>query len=375
MQFYSSLFLTSTGLAMYQYFIPLFAQKYGASYFQLGIIGAASALTYVFGAFAVGHFADKINHIWLYALALLINAVATGLFIFSRSVSDIIWFRAFGGIGLSFLWPTAEVLVTDLGSEKTLVKEMGTYSVVWGVGFLVGPGVGGVMIPAFGFGSLFLISSFFILIGFIQAIIGVVPHAHQQSQSSQTLGAFTLSGLQFSVRKLWPWYSLTVIYAMIFAVVTTIFPGYANSVGITPWLIGLLFVVFGISRITVFATIQHYAQLGEAKAVALVSLAVSAAVLLFAFSELFLSFLVALIVLGASFAVIFPISIAIISRSFPTDRAGIAVGSYESVYGIGAVLGPIFAGAIAAALTVTQCFLAVAVLGLLMAGLTRVRKP
>ena len=63
---------------MYLYFIPLFAQKYGASYFQLGIIGAAGALTYVFGAIAVGHFADKINHIWLYAFALLINAIATG---------------------------------------------------------------------------------------------------------------------------------------------------------------------------------------------------------------------------------------------------------------------------------------------------------
>jgi len=358
---------------MYLYFIPLFAQKYGASYFQLGLIGAAGALTYVFGAIAVGHFADKINHIWLYALALLINAIATVVFIFSHSVSDIIWLRAFGGVGLSFLWPTAEILVTDLGSEKTLVKEMGTYSVVWGVGFLVGPGVGGVIIPIFGFETLFLISSSLILIGFIQALVGVVPHAHKQFQSS--LGTFTFSGFQSSMQNLWPWYLLTILYAMIFAVVTTIFPGYANSVGITPWLIGLLFVVFGISRITVFATIQRYAQLGEAKALALVSAAITGAILLSTFSQMFFSFLVALIVLGASFAVIFPISIAIISRSFPSDRAGIAIGSYESVYGIGAVLGPLFAGAIATALTVTQSFLALAVLGLVMAGLTRLRKP
>ena len=374
-QFYSSLFLTSTGLGMYVYFIPLFAQKFGASYFQLGIVGTAGSLTYVFAAILVGHFADKISHMWLYALALLINAISTIVLVFSRSVSDIILLRALGGVGLSFLWPTAEVLVTDLGSEKTLVKEMGIYSVVWGVGFLVGPGVGGLVIPTFGFTILFLISSMLILIGFMQALVGVIPHASPHRASLEALPAFTFSGLKSSARKLWSWYVLIVLYAMIFGVVTTIFPGYANSVGVTAGLIGLLFVIFGVSRIAVFATIQHYVRLGEARALALVSLATSGAILVITVFHMFFGFLLALIVLGASFAVIFPISIALISRSFPSERAGIAIGSYESVYGIGAALGPLFAGAIAAVSTVSESFLAVALLAILMAGLARVREP
>jgi DHA1 family multidrug resistance protein-like MFS transporter/DHA1 family quinolone resistance protein-like MFS transporter len=375
LQFYSSLFLTSTGLAMYLYFVPLFAQKFGATFLQLGFIGTASALTYVVATVIVGHFADRVSHMWLYALALLMNAVATVILIFSHSVSDIIMLRAFGGVGLSFLWPTAEVLVIDLGSEKNRVKEMGTYSVVWGIGFLIGPAVGGAIIPTFGFTNLFLLSSILILIGFIQAVIGIIPHAKPRESTSGIVPNFIFSGLESSARKLWSWYFLIALYAMIFAVVTTIFPGYANSVGVTAELIGILFTVFGVSRIAIFATIQHYVRLGEARVLTLVSLAISGAILVIAILPQFFVFLPALIILGASFAVIFPISITMISRSFTTERSGIAIGSYESVYGLGSALGPVFAGAIAAISTVSESFLAVAVLGLLMAAMAQLRKP
>ena len=62
---------------------------------------------------------------------------------------------------------------------------------------------------------------------------------------------------------------------MIFTIVTTIFPGYASSVGVTAELIGILFAIFGISRVAVFATIQHYLRFGEARALMLVSLMIS----------------------------------------------------------------------------------------------------
>jgi len=360
---------------MYLYFVPLFAQKFGATFLQLGFIGTASALTYVVATIIVGHFADRVSHIWLYAFALFVNVVGTAVLLLSRSVSDIVLLRAFGGVGLSFLWPAAEVLVVDLASEGNRVKEMGTYSVVWGIGFLIGPTVGGTVIPTFGFTNLFLISSILILIGFVQALVGVTPHAKPRERTQATGPAFTFSGLISSTRKLWSWYLLIAIYAMIFAVVTTIFPGYAYSVGVTVELIGVLFTIFGLSRIAIFATIQHYVRLGEARVLTVVSLAICAAIAIIALIPQFFVFLPAIIILGMSFAVIFPISITLISRSFTSERMGIAIGSYESVYGLGAAIGPVFAGTIAAISTVRESFLAVALLGLLMAGTAQLRKP
>ena len=187
---------------MYQYFVPLFAQKFGATFLELGFIGAAGALTYVVATMIVGHFADRGSHMWLYVLALLVNAIATAILVLSHSVSDIILLRGVGGVALSFLWPTAEVLVIDLSSEKNRVKEMGTYSVVWGTGFLIGPALGGVVIPTLGFTSLFLLSSVLILIGFVQAVVWIVPHVTPRERTLGIVPTFTISGLKSSARQI-----------------------------------------------------------------------------------------------------------------------------------------------------------------------------
>jgi len=360
---------------MYSYFIPLFAQEFGATFLQLGFIGAVGALTYVVATMIVGHFADRVSHMWLYVLALLLNAIATAVLVLCHSVSDIILLRAFGGLTLSFLWPTAEVLVIDLSSEKNRVKEMGTYSVVWGTGFLIGPALGGVIIPTLGFTSLFLLSSILILVGFVQAVVALVPHVKPGERTLGLVPTFTISGLKSSIQKLWSWYLLIALFGMIYGVVTTIFPGYANSVGVTAELIGIMFTAFGISRIAVFATIQHFVRLGEARVLTLVSLTISGAILLVAFVPKYFAFLPAIIALGIGFAIIFPISISLISRSFTAERSGVAIGSYESVYGMGAAFGPIFSGAIAALTTVNESFLAVALLGFLMAAIAQRAKP
>jgi MFS family permease len=347
---------------MYIYFVPLFAQQFGATYLQLGYIGTASALTYAVAPAIVGHYADKLSRIWLYSLALLLNAVSTIALVLSRSVSDIVWLRALGGVGFAFLWPTAEVLVVDLVPAEKRLKEMGTYSVAWGSGFLIGPAIGGVALRTLGFTNLFLVSFLLILVAFFQTVLGKVPDA-KGLQKGSTRGNGRI------IRQLLPWYVLIACYGMIFTIVTTIFPGYANSIGITAELIGILFAIFGVARVVVFATIQHYLTFGEARALTIVSLAISGSILMVAVFPSFFAFVAAVIVLGASFAIIFPISITLISRKFPPERAGAAIGSYESVYGVGAAIGPVFAGAVASISTIRESFLVVMLFGLLMAAI------
>lgn len=343
------------------YFVPLFAQQFGATFLELGYIGTSAALIYAVAPVIVGHFADRSSRTWLYAVSLLINAVATVVLTFSRSVEDIVLLRALGGVGFAFLWPAAEVIVVDLVPEDGRVKEMGTYSVAWGFGFLIGPALGGVIVRSLGFANLFLISFLLILAAFFQAVLWVVPYAKPlEKHVPEKVNV---------VGRLLPWYVLIASYGIIFSTVTTIFPGYANSVGITVEQIGILFALFGISRIAVFGTIQHYLRFGEVKALVLVSVLMSGGILTLAVFRSFLPFLLAVIVIGASFAIIFPISINLISRNFPPERAGAAVGSYESIYGVGTAIGPIFVGAVATISTVRDSFLVVTLFGFLMAAI------
>ena len=49
--FYASVFVASLGLGLYLYFVPIFAQRLGATFLDLGFIGTAGALTYAVAPF------------------------------------------------------------------------------------------------------------------------------------------------------------------------------------------------------------------------------------------------------------------------------------------------------------------------------------
>ena len=59
-------------------------------------------------------------------------------------------------------------------------------------------------------------------------------------------------------------------------------------------------------------------------------------------------------------------TIGLISRHFPDEQNGAAVGSYESVYGVGAAIGPTLAGSVAALSDVRFSFVAASLFAILM---------
>jgi MFS family permease len=347
---------------MYIYFVPIFAQRFGATFLDLGYIGTVSSLTYVVTPIIVGHIADRVSRLRLYALALLINFIATITLAFTRSIGDIVLLRSLGGLGFAFFWPTAEILVLDFAPMEKRVKEMGVFSVSWGSGFLIGPLLGGIVIQKLGFINLFVISSALMMLAFLQTIsFSVMPDGRKMEGRTLQISS------QFHVMKqLLPWYLMIACYGIIFSVVTAIFPGYANSVGVNAVLVGVIFTAFGISRVAVFATSDAYLHFGEKKALTIVSLLIIGASLAIALYSTFNAFLLAISLLGGCFAIIFPLSISLISRHFPNEQAGVAVGSYESAYGIGSAIGPILAGAVAAWSDVRFSFVSASVFAILM---------
>ena len=355
---------------MYVYFIPIFAQsKFNATFLDLGYIGAASSFTYAIIPIIVGHFTDKMNHSWFYALALVINASATITFIFARSVRDVILIRSLTGVALAFFWPSSEVMVLNLVPKERRLKEIGLYSVFWGSALLIGPFVGGVIIQNFGFFDLFLMASMLMVFAFAQTILLVIPRYVKEKTQTLTISR----GFHFT-KQLLPWYLLIGCYGAIFTIISSIFPGYANSFGVNAVLVGVIFTAFGISRVVVFATEKHYLHFGDKKVLLIVSLMISLSTLALALLPGFSTFLVALIVLGICFAIVFPFSINLLSRYFPTERTGIAVGSYESVYGIGSVVGPLLGGTVAAIAGIRFSFALASFFAILMASVAVVGK-
>ncbi|MGD0425058.1 MAG: MFS transporter [Candidatus Bathyarchaeia archaeon] len=362
-RFYVSVFVASLGFGMYQYFMPVFAQTFGASYFDLGVIGTVWSLAQASTPMLAGHLADRLNRAWIFSFSLGLNGLATFMLIFSRSVSDIVVLQFVGGIGLGVFWPTAEMIVTDLTPIDKRVREMGRYGIALVLGSLIGPLIGGLLIERLNYSYLFVSSSAVITVSFVQVIIWVVPSYSSEEFSHPQ----NVSGNLRIIRRLIPWYLMLICDGVIWGLITSIFPGYAYSVGISALFIGLLFTGFALARIFSYATAHRYLRFGEKRMLVSTSLMISAGIIVLGVLPSFPAFLLGIMLIGGGTGVIFPITISLISRQFPEDSAGAGIGSYETSMNIGQTGGPYLAGVLASLTSIRYSFLAMSIFGGLMA--------
>ncbi len=361
--FYVTVFVASLGMGMNMYFIPVFAQSFGATFVDLGIIGTVWAIATTITPFLIGYLAGRMKRVWVYVLSLAINVFATLFLVLSRSVVDVMVLRFFAGIGMEAFWVTAEIMVTDLAPAEARVREMGRYGVALVLGVLIGPLFGGLVTESFGYDNLFIISAVVLGVSTVQAAVWLVSG----SRSTATLSFQSFSGYMRILKRLLPLYMMVICYGVIWGLITSIFPGYANSIGINAVLIGFLFSAFGVARIFSYATAHRYSRFGERRTLLFVSLVMFAGLLSIGIFPSFLTSLVGIMLLGGGIGVVFPVTIDIISRNFPNKRASTAVASYETVINIGGTVGPYFFGMLTVITTIGRSFLLMSIFGIFMA--------
>jgi len=349
-------------MGMSMYFIPVFAQSFGANFVELGIIGTVWALATTITPFLIGHLAGRTNRAWVYVVSLILNVFTTLLLVLSRSVVDFIVLRFFGGIGIEAFWVTAEIMVTDLAPIETRVREMGRYGIALVLGFLIGPLIGGILTESFGYTNLFIISASVIGFSTVQALAWLVSGYRTKTALPST----NFSGYTQILKRLFPVYVMIVCFGVVWGLITTIFPGYANSIGISAVLIGFLFSAFGVARIFAYATAHRYSRFGQKKTLIFVSLIIFVGLVSVAIFPTFLTFLVGIVLIGGGVGVFFPITIDLVSRNFPNERAGMAVASYETAINMGGTVGPYIFGLLTVITTIGSSFLLMSTFGIFM---------
>lgn len=364
-----SVFIASLGFASSIYMIPVFAQSFGASYLDLGIIGTVRAIPYAFLPVLVGFLANKLNRARFYLLSLAFNALSTGLLAVAGSVFDIIVIQIIGGIGFALFWPSSETLVTDVTPVNGRVKAIGRYSVAWAVGFLLGPLIGGYLLEMMGFILLFTLSAGIVVVSTIISTVTILPRYVPLPNHRGKAGMErpSLSGS-------YPIYAAIIPYSIIFAVVVAIFPGYANSIGVSSTEIGVLFSVFGVTRAAAFLFSERFARIGEKRALTLVAVILFGSLLIIYSTLSTWGFALALALTGLSLGIFFPLTLNAVSQRFPRERLGTAIGLYEATFGVGFAIGPVIGGALAELWTPTLPYLALSFLGLTIIPLVNLWK-
>jgi MFS family permease len=323
-----SVFFASVGIA-YVYLIPAYAEQLGAGYLDLGLIGTVRSLPYTFLPVIAGYLGDRFGRRRLYLLSIFAIGSATLLLAATHTIEGVLAVQVVLGVGLSLFWPISEALVSEISSLHERASAIGMYGVAWGAGFLIGPFIGGFVAQLMGFQSTFFVAGVLIL---ITAGASVVTIRGEQKRRGDNKPVSARPSWEV-VSVVLPMLLVQVPYAIVLAFVTSIFPGYAIESGLTPSEVGLLLSGFGFVRTTVFSLSGRLGRIGERKTVGLAFLGMMPVLLLIPFNKSFIGLLVDSCLLGALIGIIYPQTVAYVSKRSPSENLGFAIGAYETIFG------------------------------------------
>lgn len=332
-------FIIGTSYGMHNPVLPIFAKnEIGASYSELGLIGLANFIPYMFIPLFVGILLDRFNNGYLLSIGIVINSVSVFLLSTAESVPEVMGFRAMTGIAHAFFWPPSESIISKLSQRNERVKNIGRFTGLFISGFMVGPLAGGFILDYSdeSYRLLFQITTFVLASAIVASLWASTRRItiHQQKVSIANLKEI----MRFKTV-----IAIILFCNIVFGTILVIYPAYLNDQSFSAVQVEVLFFIFGISRVL---TLVFTGKLARHTNITLIFACLSITVGLFLsfYTNDIVIFGVALLSMGFGFGIFFPITLEIVLSKTREKIRGSVIGAYETIFGIGWVIGPLTAG-------------------------------
>lgn len=349
--------------------LPVFAKNIiGASYSDLGFIGLANYVPYMFIPFFVGILLDRFNNGYLLSLGVVINSTAIYLLSVAQTVPEIMVCRIMTGVAHAFFWPPCESIITNVSKGKERVRNISWFTMFFVIGFMIGPLAGSVILDKLDvdYRVVFQITAFILASSIISSLLvskeKIVNHHEKFS--------FAI----ISELKQFPVVIILLLFCTAsFGIILSLYPAFLNDNKFSDSDILFLYFVFGLVRVGTLAMVNKFSGRTGVTLI-LASAAVSAGLGISFFADSFLLFAGALMLFGFGFSIFFPLTLEIILSKTRKSISGRIIGAYETVFGIGWTIGPTIGGQISQNFGIESPYLVFCIVGILTSLLTIIRK-
>ena len=321
--------------------LPIFAKNViGATYSELGLIGLANFVPYMFIPLFVGILLDRINNAYILAVGAAINSASIYLLSIAQSVPEIMGFRIMTGIAHAFFWPPCEAIISNESTEKNRVKNISWFTMFFVMGFMIGPLIGTAFLENIEvtYRILFQIAAFILAAAIITALLASRKKIKKQHEK------FSFSAIK-DMKKFPEVITLLIFCTSAFGIILTIFPAFLNDKGMSATDILYLYFAFGISRVISLALAGKFAKRTSQTLIA-ATLAVSIGLGISVVADSIIMFGIALVLMGFGFSIFFPLTLEIILSKTKKGISGKIIGAYETIFGLGWAVGPTIGGPI-----------------------------
>jgi len=318
--------------------VPLYASSLGASWTEIGLVGASWSLTFMLLAAASGRISDRFGRRPLLLASGILSAAAALFYLISGSVLQVVVVRIFEGAAWAFFWPTVEAYVTEVVEPARTGRAMGMVSSSYGVAFATASLAGGAIAGGFGYWQTF---ATYLTLSSLSIVFAVILLPRNQRgkrlQARESKGKLDYASVKSKATVLA--YFLGGSYTFGLGAVLTLFSVFAKSLGVAIVQIGVLFGFFWMGRIVgSFAGGRYSDKYGRNLAAIIAMVGSSVGLLLTGFSYNVTTLFVAVVILGLSIGTAFPATVAIISDTVPHSVRGLAMGMYETSCAVGFML-------------------------------------
>ena len=353
-----TVFIDMVGVGIIIPFIPYWAEHFAATPDVVALLFATySTVAFVF-SFVWGWVSDRWGRKPVLLLALGGSVVSFAWLGFAEALWMLFAARALGGVfGANIA--VAQAYIADVTPPEQRARGMGMMGAAFGLGFVLGPAIGGVLAggdPAHpDFRTPFFAAAG---VSFVAVVVGLVvlrePERHHAPATPKGIAA-RFRG--FAAVMADPGVARPILVGVLVGFVmagleATLALWAERAHGWGPREIGYYFAYIGVLLVIVQGGLVGLAArgIGEARAVPLAVAAMTAGIAMIPWCDTVALMLLSGLLIAVGFGLANPLLTGLISRNAPTHLQGTVMGAAQSVRSLSRIFGPITAGALFATL-------------------------
>ena len=344
-----TVFVDLVGFGIVLPLLPLYADRFGASGLTVGLLVTVYSVAQFFMAPLWGRLSDRYGRRPILLLGLIGSGLSYLVFAWAGSLTVLFVSRILAGIGGSTI-PIAEAYIADITPPERRVGNLGLIGAAFGLGFTVGPALGGIT------ASISLAAPGYLAAGLCLANAGLaaafLPETRRATPPPprKQSWAFSSQGLGTALRApaLRQVLGLYFLFTVAFAVIQPTLSLFGSSrFGLDALQVGYLFAFLGlISAVMQGGIVRRLVpKVGEVRLIRICGLPFAIGLLVLAWAPTLGWALVGLALLAVGYGGTLPSVLGLVSRVSPPNLQGGVLGVGQSVGSLGRIVGPAAAGA------------------------------
>lgn len=347
-----TVFIDLVGFGIVLPLLPIYADRFGASGMQIGILVLSYSAAQLLLGPIWGRLSDRVGRRPILVLGLVGSAFSYLLFAYADTLTALLVSRVMAGIWGANI-PVAQAYVADITKPEERAGGMGLLGAAFGLGFIFGPALGGMLAPispaapGLAAAALCAVNAGLAIFLLPESLAKRDRLRRNSRRGIRDAGIIAEARLVFKSPRFLSVLTLSFLFVAGFSVMHPVFPLFVQSrFGLDARAVGWLFAFMGtISALTQGAVVRRLVpRIGEDGLVRLSALPFVAGLLVMAIAPGIWTLLFGLTLLAFGFGGVLPSLSSLLSKAAPEALQGSSLGIGQSVGALARMAGPLAGG-------------------------------